>query len=439
MCRFQYQAVPIALLPFLMAATAALAGGFSLQGQSAAELGVAYAGAAAAAEDASTIADNPAGLGRLTQPEFVVSGTIVNTNLPFTNIASRLPTGMPMNGPNDDAGTASLLPTIFISSPVTSDFSLGVGVFPSFGLATEYQPGWVGRYLAQDLDVTSFDIAPTASYRLSPSISIGISPVVRYTKVKDSNAIDFGTIGAGIGIPGAIPGQADGNVTVRGSDWSWGINGGILIEPFQGTRVGLAYFHNASAKVSGEAQFATSAVGNIIAAASGAFINTGASTVIAYPDHLNLGAVQQLSPEFDVRVGLTWTQWSSLNQVRILFANPAQPAAVTPDNWRDTVSVTLGGTYQLNPDLVMRAGVSYDETPIPNASHRTPQLPDASRVGAALGAGYRLTDSVSCDFAYEHLFGGTVKLDAVSGTGAALIGKTQVSANLVALQLRVRF
>lgn len=250
----------------------ALAGGYALTDeQSAVLVGTANAGAAAIAEDATTIASNPAGISRITAREFVTTGTIANTTLPFTNTGSTLANGAPLPGFNDDAGNAALLPAMFLSSPVDDSLTLGLGLFSSFGLSTEYQSGWVGRYLAQDLNLTTVDLAPTASYRLSPSVSVGISPILRYTYAKDTTGVDFGSIGAGLGIPGALPGGNDGSVAIKASGWSWGLNAGILFEPFQGTRVGLAYFYNSGVRVSGGAQFQNSAVGNIISAASGAF------------------------------------------------------------------------------------------------------------------------------------------------------------------------
>jgi long-chain fatty acid transport protein len=424
---------------FLLASAKTLAAGFALDQHSAAELGTAYAGAAAVAEDPSTIADNPAGLVRLDRPQFVVSGTLVVPSLPFTNDGSTLITGTPISGPNADGGSAVPLPNVFASTPLTQDLALGLGVFPSFGLATDYPADWVGRYHAQTTNLTSIDFAPTIAYRVAPMLSIGLSPVARYTKITLSNAVDFGTIGAGFGIPGAVPGADDGSVKIKASDWSFGVNAGILLEPTTTTRVGIAYFYNNAAHLSGSAQFGRSTIGNIVSAASGAFVNTGVSGAVDYPNHLNVGMVQRLSPDLDIRAGVTWTQWSSFRELLIAFANPAQPDAVTNENWRDTYNIALGMTYTPAPNWVLRTGISYEQTPVRDASFRTPRLPDANRITPAIGAGYKLTDSTTIDLAYEHIFGGSVGLDVVSPTGDTLIGKTKLSADLVALQLTVRY
>jgi long-chain fatty acid transport protein len=424
---------------FVLAATNALAAGFTINEHAAAELGTAYAGSAAAAEDAGTIADNPAGLARLDRPQFVISGTLAVPSLPFTNTGSTLVTGMPTSGANADGGSAVPLPNFFVSAPLMQNLAIGLGVLPSFGLVTDYPKGWVGRYHAQSTNLTSFDFAPTISYRATPLISIGVSPVARYTKAEFSNAIDFGTIGAGSAIPGAISGADDGGIKLKASDWSFGLNGGVLLEPMPSTRVGISYFYNSAARLSGSAGFARPTIGNVVSAASGEFVNTGAAGSIDYPDHLNVGVVQQLSPDIDIRAGVTWTQWSSFKELRISFDNPSQPSAVTVENWRDTYNIALGMTYAPAPRWLLRFGISYDQTPVRSATQRTPRIPDADRITPAIGARYKLTDSTAVDLAYQHIVGGSVDLNVVSATGDTLRGRTNLSADILALQLTVQY
>jgi long-chain fatty acid transport protein len=429
----------LAALSLALAARGALAGGFAIDDRSASQLGVANAGAAAAGEDASTIADNPAGIAHLSSPQLVASGTFINAGLPFKNSGSVFPGGAPIGGANDDGGTFAPVPSFFYSSPVGDGLSAGIGLFSSFGLATDYNPTWVGRYQAQSTELTSIDLAPTLAYQLLPNLAVGISPVARYSKAKFATAIDFGAIGAGAGIPGAAPGSADGAIKIKGSGWSFAFNGGFLWEPTDTTRLGIAYFHNDSVTLTGGTKFERPTLGNVIAAATGTFINTAATTTLPLPDHLNLGIVQTISPELDLRAGLTWTQWSAFKEERFVFANPLQPDAVTNESWHDTVTVSVGGTYKLTPDLVLRAGLGFDQTPIPDPQHRDARLPDASRIETAIGFGYSITPATSVDVAYEHLFGDTVKINEATATGDLIVGTTHLSADIFAVQLTVRF
>ena len=429
----------LAFVALLIGAGRSHGAGFAIDDQSARALGTANAGEGAAAEDASTIAYNPAGIARLERFEFTANATIANPALPFTNTGSRLATGAPNLGPNDDGGTVAFLPSLFVASPLGAGLSAGLGIFPSFGLKTDYQPGWVGRYEAQSSELTSLDVAPTLAYRLSPELAIGGGPVARYSQAKLSSGIDFGSLGAALGIPGSIPGETDGSAKIRGSDWSFGFNAGLLIEPSPDTRLGLAYFYNHAARIAGSAEFERPNVGNIISAVSGAFVNTDTSARLPYPDHLNFGIVHKVSPALDVRAGLTWTLWHSLKELRIQFANPNQPDAVTVDDWHDTVSFAIGATYKLAPEFVLRTGFSYDPTPIPDATHRDPRIPDANRLMLAVGGGYAWSDDARVELAYEHIFHHAAPIDASSPSGDLLIGNTQVSADIFAVQLILKY
>ncbi len=429
----------VAALIVAAASSGAFAAGFTINEHSASGIATAFAGVAAAADDASVIADNPAGIAFLAGPQLVLTGTFVDPHLPFTNSGSVLPSGAPLGGGNDDATTFAPLPNFFLAHPIDGQFTAGVGIFPSFGLATNYRPNWVGRYSAQSAELTSVDLAPTIAYRPLPNLAFGISPVARYTKVKIATAVDFGAIGAGAGIPGSVPGGADGSTKLRASGWSFAFNGGVQFVPVEGTRLGFSYYHNDGAKLTGSGRFGRSTVGNVLAAATGAFTNSDISGIVGYPDHANVGIVHQVTPDLDVRGGLTWTQWSSFKEERIVFVNPAQSDALTNENWHDNFNVAIGGTYRATPNLTLRAGLGYDETPIPNAMRRNPRLPDASRFVTAVGFGYVITPTTSIDFAYEHLFGGRVGIRATSATGDQLIGSTDLSADVFAVQLTVRY
>lgn len=427
--------VGLGIIALLANAEEARAGGFAIEDHSARQLGDANAGAAAAAEDASTIADNPAGIALLEQPQFVATGVFVDTDLPFTNSGSRLPTGSPLAGGNDDGGGFALLPNLFATTPVTRDLSIGFGLFPSFGLATNYAGNWVGRYTALATKLTSIDLVPTAAYRVLPNLAIGVSPVVRYSEIRLTNAIDFGSIGAGLGLPGAIPGASDGTAGVRAYDWSFGFNIGVLAEVTSDTRLGVAYFHNNTASAGGSVRFSRPPLGDTIATATGAFFDTGASGDIPYPDRVSLGVVHSITPDFDLRAGFIWTQWDSFQTETITFSNPLQPPAVMQEHWRNTVTVAFGGRYRISPDWSLRAGLEYDETPVPGAVNRDPRIPDSDKIELAVGAGYALSPSTSIDFAYEHLFGGTVQSTDVSATGDQLNGSTRLSGDVFALQV----
>ena len=51
---------------------------------------------------------------------------------------------------------------------------------------------------------------------------------MEYARGQLTSAIDIGTIGASLGIPGAVPGALDGAARLSGMDWSTGFSVGAI-------------------------------------------------------------------------------------------------------------------------------------------------------------------------------------------------------------------
>ncbi|TMG81518.1 MAG: transporter, partial [Betaproteobacteria bacterium] len=126
----------------------ALGAAFALQEQNASGLGHAYAGGAAAAEDVSTIFYNPAGLVRLQTMQAVVAGNVICPSAKFHDNGSQAAAFQPLGGTGGDAGSCAVVPNLYLGIPFTDKWSFGIGVNVPFGLKTEYDSDWLGRFQA---------------------------------------------------------------------------------------------------------------------------------------------------------------------------------------------------------------------------------------------------------------------------------------------------
>ena len=138
------------LILVLAISTPARGAGYAVLEKSARSLGTAYAGETAAAEDASTVYGNPAGMTLLDGAQFASSGFAILPSARFHNRDSRLGDasgGEPLSGDNGgDAGSLALVPAFFLVYPVGTRVRLGFGVFAPCGLTNAYDDDWVGRY-----------------------------------------------------------------------------------------------------------------------------------------------------------------------------------------------------------------------------------------------------------------------------------------------------
>ncbi len=478
------------------------AGSFVLSEQSVSGLGVAFASGAAAAEDASTLFFNPAGIVLLDRGELQTAANVVIPSAQFRNEGTRynLP-GTPFDGlliagnNGGDAGVTHLIPNLYLTQPVFrntryGDLSIGFGMSAPFGLATDYDPGWVGRYASLRSKLTTIDIQPTISYRLFDRLSFGASLDVQRASARLTQAIDFGlaaqpplgqffaalpAILANQGVPpaqipgviqatqqayaaaGFIPGGNDGVTELTGDDWTVGFTLGALFEYrksddrdsfFQDGRVGFSYRSGMDHTLDGHADFRRvpliTAAGAPVqfpnpTAFQNIFFNQDVTASIDLPDILHFSVYQRFDRQFAIMGDIKWTRWSRLQRVPIVFVNPDTPPTVLNINYEDAVRYAVGLEWYATDRLTLRTGFAYDETPIRSAEFRTPRIPDDNRYFLSAGLRWSPRDWMDIDVGYAHLFVQTARSNFADNQGHALIGSYDAHVDIVNGAVTVRW
>lgn len=434
---------------------AAQASGFALREQSVSAQGSAFAGATAAAEDAGHMFFNPAALALQPSSQAVKMATWIAPSWKFKAKGASTGAGTPIGGGNggSDVGDDVILPALYgmiaIDDPLPFGRNLrfGLGVTVPFGLETDYNPGWVGRYHALQSKLKTINLNPAVALEVLEGLSLGAGLQVQYISAELSNAIDFGSLGAGIPAlaPVAQPTLQDGKGRIEGSDWGVGYTLGAIYQPWAGTRLGVGYRSHVRHELDGDARFRFDAagVGRAISAATGAFTKTGVSARLELPETVSFGIRQALGDRWAVMGEAAWTRWSRFDELRIRFDNPAQPDSVTEEDWNDTWFFALGASYQVRDDLSLRAGVAYDQSPVPNRT-RTPRVPDQDRIWLSIGASYRPAAHVTLSAGYTHIFldDGSINLRAGDPGNAArgnLSADVDAGIDLLGIQAQVRF
>ena len=199
-----------------------MAAGFALNEQSISGMGTSYAGRSSSADDATTLFGNPAGMSRLTREEvsFGAAAIHAQTDIKNSSALSRevAPgTRLPVDGSNDgDMVPFTAVPMGYYVNPIDDKWALGVGVYVPFGLITDYEGGFQGRYHGDYSEVRVITVQPTVSYRFNDKLSVGFGPTL--------NRID-GELQSAV-----FMGASDGRVKVKGDDTAVGFNAGILYE-----------------------------------------------------------------------------------------------------------------------------------------------------------------------------------------------------------------
>lgn len=434
------------------AAGVANASGFALVEQSVKQVGSAVSGGAAAAEDASTIFFNPAGMTRLRGNQVVVAGHIISPSSKFSGSATSNPLlgGASISGGDGgEAGSSALVPSFYYSHELSQRLRVGVGVGAPFGLSTEYDSGWVGRYHAIKSEVSTLNINPSVAYKVNDKLSLGAGLNLMHVNAELSNAMDYSAVClsslppascAALGLATPATQSSDGHFSVEGDDWGYGFNLGILYEVTPETRIGAAYRSKVKQEVDADADFTEPAGIAIPAPMAAVLADSDASAAVDLPASLALSVTTKLAPKWDLMANVTWTQWSSFDELRIEFDNPLKADSVQPENWDDTYMFSVGFNYRHSADWTFRGGIAYDQTPIPDTESRTPRIPGNDRKWIAGGFTYSASPTLTLDFALAHLFVSDTDIDARDESfGHQLTGTYESDVNIISAQANWTF
>ena len=157
----------------LLVSAQSSAAGFAIIENSASGMGNAFAGTAGA-EDASTIWFNPAGMTRL-DDEMLAAAHIIVPTASYTDTGSTISAPMSIitasseldpdnTNRTADGGKNALIPNFYMVTEIQKDLKFGLGINVPFGLGTDYDDDWVGRYHGVKSDVMSLNINPSIAY-----------------------------------------------------------------------------------------------------------------------------------------------------------------------------------------------------------------------------------------------------------------------------------
>jgi long-chain fatty acid transport protein len=443
----------------------ALGAAFALQEQNASGLGHAYAGGAAAAEDVSTIFFNPAGLVRLQSTQAVIAGNVICPSAKFHDSGSQPAAFQPLGGTGGDAGSCAVVPNMYLGIPFTDKWSFGVGVNVPFGLKTEYDSDWLGRFQAVKSKLDTINVNPVLSWEPTPHLTVGGGVSWQRLKATLTSKVNYaGAFAQGVGglvAAGQVPAAAapvligsaaglESGADVSGNDSAWGWNVGVLWQANDQTRFGAAYRSKIKYNVSGSVNFDNPTVASLgplppsLAPVGGLLVNgvnaqlaSGDVTLaIEMPDTANVSIFHQYNNQWDLMADLQYTGWSSIQELKIVRSTGVV-LSTTPENFRDTYRFSVGANYRYTDAWTFRGGLAYDQSPVRDAQ-RTPRLPDNDRTWLALGAQYKFSPAVSLDLAWAYIFVKDSSINQNEGSTAAnglISGTYKNNVNIVGLQL----
>jgi long-chain fatty acid transport protein len=349
------------------------AGGFQLNEHNARAL--AMGGAfTAISDDPSAVYFNGAGLTQLTGTSFMLGTTMIAPVFTFRGVSPQVT--------EYDATKQTFFPTHFYATyRYNTDWAFGIGFTSPFGLGSEWDPDWPGKYLAIGITLKVFTISPVAAYNLLDNLSVSAGLVYSFASVKISKASP------------QTPFAGDALTNMDGKDNSaFGFNLGALYKPTDNLSLGASFHSKILYKFKGTVS--TSGASQLASLLPNGDISADLTT----PLNLTVGAAYKLLPELLLSADFQYVGWSSYDTLTFNFSNPKE-ASSNPRLYDNSYIVRLGAEYTYCQDISLRAGIYFDKSPV-KAEFVNPSLPESNRIGYSFGVGYKIKKNLSINAAY---------------------------------------
>ena len=342
----------------------------------------------------------------------------MQAGLTMTEVASKIRGVGNTAGKKTDMDFMIPLPSMFGQYNVNDKLFLGAGIYVPFGLATRYgHDSFVAKdnngVRRSELEVVDGNIS--AAYKVNNHLSLGVSGILRHIKGKLTSNVNS-----------PRPNFAYSDFKVSG--WSTTMNLGAMYEFNEDSRIGLSYRFKSTQRTTGNHDIT-------VYTPMGELMNSYDSVSDPeLPASWILSGYHKFSEKWGTTATVKYTQWHRFS----VF--PAYSSGTgnldVQYRWKDAWNFALGQDYYLNENWTLRAGLAWDQSPVPNSTYRTNRIPDTDRLWTSFGVSYA-TGNHQFDFGYAHLFmmHGKVWNSAENDTNA----KYKSYSNMYALQYQYRF
>lgn len=386
------RAIRLTSLAALTAPISAMAGGFSLNEQSASAMGVANAGVAANPENATTVLFNPAGMSQLSGTNISFGAAVLDIDaeakrdsISVTRRDENVPVQTAGNG--GDIADPAVLPNFYLTHEINDNIDVGFGIHAPYGLAADYDDDFAGRFFADKTELTAIAFTPSLSVSNGEGLSMGAGLNIMYAEGRLSRYQDISDEAGAAAL--ALP---EPYADIEGDDVGVTFRVGFLYELSEQTQFGLTAQTGTELELKGDAEISDVSVPPTFTETT--TLNEKVRVPLAIPESINLGVRHQLNDSLTLLAGATYARWSRFEELDIvsreangeITGSPEPGAYIThiTERWKNTWQFNLGGIWQASPEWAFKAGYAWDESPVDE--YVTARIPSEDRHWMTLGA-----------------------------------------------------
>lgn len=386
--------------------TGSFAGGFQINLQGQKQTGMGHTGTGLCLDNAS-ILFNPGAVSFLDSLRGIYIGA--SFIMPRTTYLEPYP-GNYISHIEKHTGTPITLYAVF-KLKKNAKWSMGLGIYNPFGSKVQWPDDWKGQFLIREIDLKTFFIQPTISFKLNDKIGVGAGFVYA-----------TGDFALRKGVPVQDTAGNYGEGTLKGKAKGYGFNAGIYIKASEKFSIGLDYRSQVNVAVDGG-----SADFKVPSSLAEYFPSTTFSTGLKLPQTITLGFGYALNSKLKLALDINYVGWKSYDSLIIDFTDNTDKLADIHSArlYQNSYIFRVGSQYQVKEKWTIRLGAYFDMSPV-KAGYLTPETPDANKLGITMGASFRVTQRIHVDASLLYIegmkrtdtnletgFGGTYKSKAV--------------------------
>ena len=330
----------------------------------------------AQADSPSAVYYNPGGLTQLSGTEMSSGGFVTFRDIQFDGKTSSADL-------NDPAYTAH--------SYVATDFGLenwrfGLGVNIPFGNANDWGSHTDFKYQITKSSLQVFNYTAVVAFKVNDHFSLGAGLNFYDANTELDRLIPFSLL---------FPGSPDGRFSFNGDGQAFGATAGLLWTINKQNSIGLVYRSPFAIDFHGSAVVKNDATGSLG--------RSSATAEITFPQSVAVGYAFRPIPKLKLEVDAEWTDWDTLNTVKLHSPNPAfqtDPGSQIPFKWMSSWFLETGAQYALTEHWTLRGGYIYSQNTVPNSTF-SPSLPDNNRHVFSAGFGFA-AGHFTIDFTYQY-------------------------------------
>lgn len=303
-----------------------------------------------------------------------------------------------------------IIPEFGYNRVINPEVTLGVSVYGNGGMNTDYKKAipLLGTTPA-GIDLIQLFVAPTATWKITPSNTVGVSVNLTYQRFKARGLQNFT---APVGTPQQTS-QSPNDVTNQGYDSSYGAG------------VHIGWIGQVTDNVTLGANYQSKTYMSKFEKYKGLFAEGGDFDI---PSSYGVGIAVKATPALTLAADVQRIEYSDVDLVGNSINNLLLQGNLLGSNngagfgWRDVTAVKVGASYVWNENLTLRTGYNHSTQPIRSSEALFNILArGVVQDHVTLGATWILANKSELSLSYVHAFEekvhGTNAIPSVYGGG----------------------